>query len=57
MNGRLLKKVLSLTSTYKRNKSKTITLPFKGEMDPTKEYFLNVSYKLKTAEPFLEKGL
>jgi len=34
---------------------KTISLPIKKKPDAGLEYFLNVSYKLKNAEPFLEK--
>ncbi|QKJ31075.1 DUF4981 domain-containing protein [Mucilaginibacter mali] len=36
--------------------TKTITLPFKTNYTDGKEYFLNVYYRLKTPEPFLEKG-
>jgi beta-galactosidase len=31
-------------------------LPFRTNYAAGKEYFLNVRYRLKTAEPFLEKG-
>ena len=34
----------------------TLTLPVKTKMKAGKEYFLNVRYTLKQAEPFLEKG-
>ncbi len=33
-----------------------ITLPVKASIRDNKEYFLNVSYRLKKEEPFLEKG-
>jgi beta-galactosidase len=33
-----------------------ITLPVKARIHDDKEYFLNVSYRLKNEEPFLEKG-
>ncbi len=33
-----------------------ITLPIKAKVKDDKEYFLNVSYRLKNAEPLLEKG-
>lgn len=33
-----------------------ITLPVKSKIYDDKEYFLNVSYRLKNEEPFLEKG-
>ncbi|WP_316815831.1 glycoside hydrolase family 2 TIM barrel-domain containing protein [Pedobacter nyackensis] len=34
----------------------TMVLPFKTNYKQGKEYFLNVYYRLKTPEPFLEKG-
>ncbi|KIO76750.1 glycoside hydrolase family 2 [Pedobacter lusitanus] len=34
----------------------TVALPVKFKQQPGKEYFLNVHYVLKEAEPFLEKG-
>ncbi len=36
--------------------SRNIVLPVKRKTTDGKEYFLNISYKLKQAEPFLEKG-
>ena len=33
-----------------------ITLPVKAKIHDDREYFLNVSYRLKNEEPFLEKG-
>ncbi len=36
--------------------TQTLTLPFKANYKEGKEYFLNVYYRLKTPEPFLEKG-
>ncbi len=54
-NGKVVEKGTVIDLNLQAQQSKTITLPFKVKMDPTKEYFLNVSYKLKTAEPFLEK--
>lgn len=35
--------------------NRVVSLPIKTKLAAGKEYFLNVSYKLKTAEPFLEK--
>lgn len=34
----------------------TLTIPYKTNFKDGKEYFLNIHYVLKTAEPFLEKG-
>lgn len=36
--------------------SATFTLPFKGGRKEGREYFVNIRYALKEAEPFLEKG-
>jgi beta-galactosidase len=36
--------------------TQVIALPFKTNYKQGKEYFLNVYYRLKTSEPFLEKG-
>lgn len=36
--------------------TQAIALPFKTNYKQGKEYFLNVYYRLKSAEPFLEKG-
>ena len=36
--------------------SKTIALPVKSRPVTGKEYFLNISYKIKSPEPFLEKN-
>lgn len=36
--------------------TQTVALPFKTNYKQGKEYFLNVYYRLKSAEPFLEKG-
>tara|TARA_R110002049_G_scaffold45604_2_gene132936 strand:+ start:50433 stop:53609 length:3177 start_codon:yes stop_codon:yes gene_type:complete len=36
--------------------SKKISIPFQTKMDENKEYFLNLSVKLKTDEPLLKKG-
>lgn len=33
-----------------------ITLPVKAKIHDDREYFLNISYRLKSEEPFLEKG-
>lgn len=38
------------------NAKQTLTLPITQNINDGAEYFLNVSYRLKTAEPFLEKG-
>jgi len=36
--------------------TKIITIPFKTEINNTKEYFLNLSATLKAAEPIIEEG-
>ncbi|NII81874.1 glycoside hydrolase family 2 TIM barrel-domain containing protein [Pedobacter sp. SG908] len=36
--------------------TETLTIPFNTKFAAGKEYFLNVRYRLKNAEPFLEKG-
>lgn len=36
--------------------TQSFTIPVKAKIKSGKEYFLNLSYKMKTAEPFLEKG-
>jgi beta-galactosidase len=36
--------------------SLTVSLPYKFRQKPGREYYLNVRYTLKEAEPFLEKG-
>jgi beta-galactosidase len=51
-----LKKELLLSYPLRPEESINISLPIKKSMKAGKEYFLNVRYTLKEAEPFLEKG-
>ncbi len=55
-NGKLLEKGSVQTLTVAPRQSITIDLPVKTKQQTGKEYFLNVHYVLKQAEPFLEKG-
>ena len=55
-NGKVIQNGVVSDLNIDPRTTKTLTLPFKTNYLQGKEYFLNVYYKLKTAEPFLEKG-
>ncbi|MBF9252704.1 DUF4981 domain-containing protein [Pontibacter sp. 172403-2] len=55
-NGKVIEKGSINDLKADPQQSITVALPFKKQLKPGKEYFLNVRYTLKEAEPFLEKG-
>jgi len=55
-NGELVQSGVVNNLVIGPREAQTIVLPFKTSYKPGKEYFLNVHYRLKTPEPFLEKG-
>lgn len=55
-NGKTVEKgVVADINTAPRT-TKAVAIPFKTSLDPTKEYFINVSYVLKNAEAFSDAG-
>jgi beta-galactosidase len=55
-NGRIIDKGTVANLAIGPRAEITMTLPVKFKQQAGKEYFLNVHYVLKEAEPFLEKG-
>ncbi|MFB9864394.1 glycoside hydrolase family 2 TIM barrel-domain containing protein [Rufibacter immobilis] len=55
-NGKVVEKGMVPAISAGPQQSTAIVLPLKTKKRPGQEYFLNISYQLKTAEPFLEKG-
>lgn len=55
-NGKVIQSGVVANLNVAPRTTQTITIPFKTNYTDGKEYFLNVYYRLKTAEPFLEKG-
>ncbi len=55
-NGKLVEKGIIASVNIKPQESQTVSLPVKTAPKNGKEYFLNIRYNLKNAEPFLEKG-
>ncbi|MEJ5995391.1 glycoside hydrolase family 2 TIM barrel-domain containing protein [Pedobacter sp. Du54] len=55
-NGKVIQKGLIADLNVGPRQTQTFTLPFKTIYKQGKEYFLNIYYRLKSAEPFLEKG-
>lgn len=55
-NGKVVEKGTIASVKIAPRQSATIALPIKTKQKAGKEYFLNVRYLLKTAEPFLEQG-
>lgn len=55
-DGKLIETGTLPTLNIGPRQSTTFTLPIKAKAKTGKEYFLTVRYRLKTEEPFLEKG-
>lgn len=55
-DGKIIQSGVVSNLNISPRKTQTIALPFKTNYTAGKEYFLNVHYRLKTPEPFLEKG-
>ncbi|MGY3054697.1 beta-galactosidase [Pedobacter sp. UYEF25] len=55
-DGKIIQSGIISKIDIEPRQTQTITIPFKTSYKEGKEYFLNVHYRLKTAEPFLEKG-
>lgn len=55
-DGKPVEKGVVQHLTIGPRKDTTLVLPLKGKYKEGREYFLNVRYILKEAEPFLEKG-
>lgn len=55
-DGKIIEKGIVPTISANPRQTATLSLPVKTKQKPGKEYFLNVHYTLKEAEPFLEKG-
>ncbi len=55
-NGKVMQSGVVTDLNIAPRQTQTLTLPFKIAYKEGKEYFLNVYYRLKTPEPFLEKG-
>lgn len=55
-NGKVVEKGVVPDLDIEARESAVLTLPIKSRIAAGKEYFLNVRYILKQAEPFLEKG-
>jgi beta-galactosidase len=55
-NGKVIEKGTIANLAVAPRESINLTLPIKTKLNAAKEYFLNVRYTLKQAEPFLEKG-
>lgn len=55
-NGEVIQSGIVSALNIGPRQTQTLTLPIKTNYKAGKEYFLNVYYRLKTAEPFLEKG-
>lgn len=55
-NGKVIQNGVVANLNIGPRQTQTLTLPFKTNYKEGSEYFLNVYYRLKTPEPFLEKG-
>lgn len=55
-NGKAIEKGETTSLTIEPQQSIQVNIPFKTNMRDDREYFLNVYYRLKEAEPFLSKG-
>lgn len=55
-NGKQIQQGKVSNLNVANNAKQTLTLPITQNISDGAEYFLNVSYQLKTAEPFVEKG-
>jgi beta-galactosidase len=55
-NGKVVERGIIKNLSVEPRSSIDIKLPVKRKQKAGKEYFLNVHYRLKEAEPFLEKG-
>lgn len=55
-NGKPIEKGETTSLTIEPQQSIQVNIPFKTHMRDDREYFLNVYYRLKEAEPFLSKG-
>lgn len=55
-NGKIIERGITTTLKAGPRQTVSLTLPVKTKAKANKEYFLTVSYVLKTSEPFLEKG-
>jgi beta-galactosidase len=55
-NGKVVQKGTVANLNVGPRQTQSVTIPFKANYADGKEYFLNIHYVLKTAEPFLEKG-
>lgn len=55
-DGKQIEKGIISQLSIAAQQSTTITLRVKSKQKESKEYFINVHYTLKEAEPFLEKG-
>jgi len=55
-DGRLIEKGEEKNLSLAPQQNATLSLPVKTKQKPGKEYFLNVGYTLKEAEPFWRKA-
>jgi beta-galactosidase len=55
-DGKPVEKGTTASVNIMPQQSATIAIPVKTTPQPGKEYFLNIRYRLKNSEPFLEKG-
>lgn len=55
-DGKVIESGTQANLNIEPRQSATYTLPIKAKAKAGKEYFLTVRYRLKTEEPFLEKG-
>lgn len=55
-DGKVIESGTQAALNIEPRQSATYTLPIKAKAKAGKEYFLTVRYRLKTEEPFLEKG-
>lgn len=55
-DGKVVQKGILSNLSVQPQQTKTFQIPFKKEKLKGKEYFINVRYTLKEAEPFLDKG-
>jgi beta-galactosidase len=55
-DGKVIERGIINQLSVAPQQSTVVTLPVKSRQKESKEYFINVHYTLKQAEPFLEKG-
>ena len=55
-NGKAIEKGETTSLPIEPQQSMQVSVPFRTHMRDDREYFLNVYYRLKDAEPFLNKG-